>query len=207
MKIYWHGHACFLIETTKKILTDPFDPQLGYPKLKATADLVTISHQHFDHNHTEALPGKPQVIQNTGEHSFNGLKITGFPSFHDKAKGTQRGENIIFLMEAENLRICHLGDLGHIPDQALVKGIGRVDVLLIPVGGFFTIDATEAKKVVSQINPSYVIPMHYKTNYINLPIASVDEFLKFYPYVKQSQLEVYAGKMPEKMQIILLELI
>lgn len=207
MKISWLGHACFLIETTKKILTDPFDKQLGYPEPKVTADLVTISHQHFDHNAARVVSGKPQVVQSAGEHSFNDVKITGVPSFHDKAGGTQRGENIIFNIAAEGVRVCHLGDLGHTLEKNTVEQIGRVDVLLVPVGGYYTINAAEAKEVVEQLNPHYVVPMHYKTRYINLPIAPVDEFLKYYStYVKETKLEILTGKMPVKTQVVLLEL-
>ncbi len=207
MKIYWLGHACFLIETSKKILTDPFDKQLGYPEPKTAADLVTISHQHFDHNAVGGVPGKPQVVKEAGEHSFDGVKITGIRSFHDKAGGAQRGENLIFVIEAEGVRVCHLGDLGHTLDRNLVKQIGKVDVLLVPVGGFYTIGAAEAKEVADRLNPPYVVPMHYKTPYLNLPIAPLEEFLKYYPsYKKQTELEVLAGKMPEKTQVIVLEL-
>ena len=207
MKITWLGHACFLIEATKKILTDPFDQQLGYPDLKATADLVTVSHQHFDHNAVQLVSGKPQVIQSAGKHSFSGIKIKGVPSFHDKAGGTQRGENIIFIIETEDIRLCHLGDLGHALEKSTAEQIGRVDVLLIPVGGYYTINAAEAKKVTEQINPRYAVPMHYKTSYINLPIAPVEEFLKYYPaYLKETTLEILAGKMPEKTQVMLLTL-
>lgn len=206
MKISWLGHACFLIETTRKILTDPFDRQLGYPEPKRDVDLVTVSHQHFDHNATRVLPGKPQIIQSTGEHSLSGVKITGVRSFHDKNRGAQRGENIIFIIEAEGIRVCHLGDLGHTLDRGAREEIGKVNVLLVPVGGYYTINAAEAKEVVEQLNPNYVVPMHYKTKYLNLPIAPVDDFLKFYPgYVKETALEVQAGKMPEKMQVVILE--
>ncbi|MEW6274559.1 MAG: MBL fold metallo-hydrolase [Bacillota bacterium] len=207
MKISWLGHACFLIETTKKILTDPFDRQLGYPAPKASADLVTVSHQHFDHNAVQTIPGKPQIVQSAGEHSVTGVKITGIRTFHDQNRGAQRGENIIFVIEAEGIRVCHLGDLGHTLDRSTRAKIGKVDVLLVPVGGYYTINAAEAKEVVEQLNPGYAVPMHYKTKYLTLPIAPVDDFLKFYPgYKKETALEVQAGKMPEKTQVVLLEL-
>lgn len=207
MRISWLGHACFFIETAKKIITDPFDQQLGYPGPKVAADLVTVSHQHFDHNAVRAIPGKPRVIQSAGEHSVNGVKITGVRTFHDQNRGAQRGENIVFLIEAEGIRVCHLGDLGHTLDQSTRAKIGKVDVLLVPVGGYYTINAAEAKEVVEQLNPGYVVPMHYKTKYLNLPIAPVEDFLKLYPeYKKETALEVQAGKKPEKTQVVLLEL-
>jgi len=207
MKISWLGHACFLIETAQKIITDPFDQQLGYPAPKAAADLVTVSHQHFDHNAVRTVPGKPRVIQDAGEHSADGVTITGIRSFHDQNRGAQRGENIIFIIEAEGIRVCHLGDLGHPLDRDTRAKIGKVDVLLAPVGGYYTINAAEAKEVVEQLNPGYAVPMHYKTKYLNLPIAPADDFLKFYPgYKKETALEVQAGKIPEKTQVVLLEL-
>ncbi len=209
MKFRWLGHACFAIglSSGKSIITDPFDETVGYPDPKLAADIVTVSHQHFDHNAVKMVRGEPKVVQEEGSHNLDGVTITGIPSYHDTAKGRQRGNNIIFVIEAEGLRVCHLGDLGHVLEPEQVKGIGRVDVLLVPVGGYFTIGAGEAVKVVEQLQPKYVLPMHYKTDYIELPIHPVDEFLKYYPgYRAEKELVVTAGQMPETMQVVLLEL-
>jgi len=209
IKISWYGQSCFLIETPKKkILTDPFYEQMGYPMPNIAADLVTVTHQHRDHNAVNTVPGEPKVIQTTGVHTVDDINITGIKSFHDKTNGSQRGKNIIFVIQVDGFRICHLGDLGHLLDKSTLDQIGKVDVLLIPVGGYYTIDAGEAKEFVAQINPTYVVPMHYKTDYIKSPISPVDEFLKLYPnYLKQKQLEISAGKLPDKRpQVILLDL-
>lgn len=209
MKISWLGHACFMIQTNNGtlIITDPFDDSVGYPQPRVTADLVTVSHQHFDHNAVKMVSGKPKVIQTSGEHIMNGLKIMGIPCYHDNAKGSLRGKNLIFVFEENSFRVCHLGDLGHIPDQKLLGEIGHVDVLLIPVGGLYTIDASEAKELISLINPRYVAPMHYKTPYLKLPISPVDNFLKYYPeHITMDQLDVPPDKTPEKMQVVVLNL-
>ncbi|OPX86158.1 MAG: metal-dependent hydrolase [Pelotomaculum sp. PtaB.Bin104] len=209
IKIFWYGHSCFLIETPqKKIITDPFYKNFGYPVPNIAADIVTISHQHSDHNGIDTVPGKPKVVETAGEHNIDGVKITGVKSFHDMRNGSQRGENIIFVFQVEGIRICHLGDLGHLLDQPTLKQIGEVDVLLIPVGGYYTINAGEAKEVAAQLNPYLVVPMHYITGYIKLPIAPVNEFLKLYPnYSEQKQLEILAGKLPDqRQQVCLLDL-
>lgn len=209
MKITWLGHACFLIETVDgiKILTDPFDNQLRYPEPRVFPQIVTVSHQHFDHCAVNVVGGKPRVVQTEGRHLLPGVVIIGIHSFHDSSRGALRGENLIFIIEAEGLRICHLGDLGHMLEKTLAEKIGNIDVLMIPVGGFYTINASEAKKVTVQINPLYVVPMHYKTKYLDFPISPVEDFLNDYPdYVKQSELEITAGWLASKQQVVLLEL-
>ncbi|HAG11458.1 MAG TPA: MBL fold metallo-hydrolase [Desulfotomaculum sp.] len=209
MKISWLGHACFLIRSIDgtAIITDPFDDSVGYPQPRAAADLITVSHQHFDHNAVEMVSGKPRVIQTAGEHRVNGLKITGIPCYHDNAKGSLRGKNLIFVFEEDGFRVCHLGDLGHIPDQKLLGEIGNIDVLLIPVGGLYTIDASEAKEVISLITPSYVVPMHYKTPHLKLPISPVDNFLIYFPeHIVADQLDLSPGKKHEKLQVVVLNL-
>jgi len=191
----------------KMIVTDPFDDSVGYPQPRAAADLVTISHQHFDHNAVKMVPGKPKVIQTSGEHVINGLKIIGIPCYHDNSKGSLRGNNLIFIFEESGFRVCHLGDLGHIPDQKLLGEIDHVDVLLIPVGGLYTIDASEAKDVISLINPHYIVPMHYKTPYLKLPISPLENFLKYYPaHIVIDRLEIPPENPPEKMQAVVLNL-
>lgn len=209
MKIYWLGHACFLIALSdgKKVITDPFDRKLGYPEPVLDADIVTVSHQHFDHNAVEVISGKPDVVKQEGRHAFGDVTITGIPSYHDSSKGSQRGRNIIFVIEADGLKVCHLGDLGHVLEKGQEEKIGAVDVLLIPVGGFYTIGAAEAVKVVHQLNPKYVVPMHYKTGYIDFPITSADEFLKNYPGYRVEQELVVTGKdLPDFTQAVLVEL-
>ncbi|HBV95571.1 MAG: beta-lactamase [Peptococcaceae bacterium BICA1-7] len=209
MKIQWLGHSCFAITLTngKMIITDPFGSEVGYPPPKLHADIVTVSHQHFDHSAVKIIPGKPLTVETEGRHELEGLVFTGVPSFHDEAGGSKRGSNIIFIIEAEGIRVCHLGDLGHLLEPGQIEKIGSVDVLLIPVGGFYTIGPDEAVKVVEQLKPRYVLPMHYKTDYLDFPIETADPFLKNFPgYKKDAMLEVTRESLPEKTRAVLLEL-
>jgi L-ascorbate metabolism protein UlaG (beta-lactamase superfamily) len=209
MLIRWLGHACFLVVTEggKRIVTDPFDGLAGYPPPAVPADIVTVSHQHFDHNAVHVVPGNPEVVRETGEYVFDGVKITGHPSYHDRKRGSQRGANIIFVIEAEGLRVCHLGDLGHRLEDDQVKALGKVDVLMVPVGGYFTIDAADAAAVVEQLAPPYVLPMHYKTPGMDLPIEPPDRFLRNYPDCREQEaLEVKAGDLPAATQVVRLAL-
>ncbi|BAF60870.1 predicted Zn-dependent hydrolases [Pelotomaculum thermopropionicum SI] len=209
MIIQWLGHACFLIAFSdgRVLMTDPFGPEVGYPRPAYPADVVTVSHQHFDHNAVKQVPGRPRVIEGEGRHDLEGITITGVPSFHDSSKGGQRGKNTIFVIEAEGLRVCHLGDLGHVLEEEQVEQIGRVDVLMIPVGGFYTIGAGEAVRVVEQLKPKYVLPMHYKTSYIDFPISTADDFLSRFPGCRREQeLRVTADSLPASAQAVIIEL-
>lgn len=208
MKIQWLGHSCFAITLSdgRTIITDPHEG-IGYPPLNRSADIVTVSHQHFDHNAVGAVSGSPEIVQSEGAHSLGGVAITGVPSFHDGQGGSQRGENLIFIIEVEGLRVCHLGDLGHVPGSMQIGAIGRVDVLMVPVGGLYTIDAAQAAEVVRQIGPKYILPMHYKTSCLNFPISGPDEFLAGYPDHRTLRvLEISAGSLPSGPQAVLLDL-
>lgn len=178
MKIKWLGHACFLITTTGgiRIVTDPFNEEVGYPLPHVEADIITVSHQHFDHSAVSVVGGRPQVVEGPGEHRLEGVSVRGVSTFHDKEEGRKRGTNTVFVIAVDGLNVCHLGDLGHLLSPEQVSLIGPVDVLLIPVGGTYTIDAWEAAETVAALRPRVVIPMHYKTDYINFPITGVDEF-------------------------------
>lgn len=186
MKLTWYGHACFLIQHGGiSILTDPFDSSVGYKVPNVSADIVTESHQHFDHNAHRLLRGEFQLIKEPGEYSFKNLKIRGVKTFHDEAGGTRRGTNIVFVFEFPDWKIVHLGDLGHVLDQQQVQQIGQPNVLLIPVGGTFTVGPEEAKKIVEQLQPNVVVPMHYRTKYIKFDLSPVEDFLKFFTNVKR----------------------
>jgi L-ascorbate metabolism protein UlaG (beta-lactamase superfamily) len=180
--IKWLGHSCFLIslDDEVKIVTDPFDESVGYPKPDVTADVCVVSHDHFDHNCVSVVKGKPEVVKGSGEKKAKGINFKGVGAFHDEKKGSLRGQDTIFVWELGGVRFAHVGDLGTAlsPDQ--IKEMGKVDVLFVPTGGYYTIDAKTADKVVSSLNPKVVIPMHYKTAVMgpNFPIAGVDEFLK-----------------------------
>jgi L-ascorbate metabolism protein UlaG (beta-lactamase superfamily) len=182
MEITWYGHAAFLITTGHgiKIITDPYKPggSILYRSIPDEADIVTVSHDHTDHNYVEGLPGEPSVIREEGRHEVKGIVVEGFPAYHDDAHGAQRGQNTIFTILAEDIRVCHLGDLGHCLSDKEVQQIGQVDVLCIPVGGFYTIGPEEATTVVDQLRPNLIFPMHVKTAKCNLPIEPVDAFLQ-----------------------------
>ncbi|PIZ63757.1 hypothetical protein COY16_01065 [Candidatus Roizmanbacteria bacterium CG_4_10_14_0_2_um_filter_39_13] len=163
MDIKYFGHSSFYIRTkTAKIVTDPYDSVytgLKFPKTEA--DIVTISHDHNDHNSLVDIKGEPLVLTWPGEFEKNQVRITGFQSFHDKKNGEERGENVIYKFEADDFTILHCGDLGHLIQDEIVDQIGSVDVVMIPVGGLYTIDPVEAGKVLNDLEPSIVIPMHY----------------------------------------------
>lgn len=181
MKITWLGHASFLLEDSKgrKLLTDPFDSTVGYSLYKGSADVITISHQHFDHNFIQNINPGAKVIDKVGFFNECDITIQGIPSYHDKNKGAKRGENIIFIIEMEGYKFCHLGDLGHILEEKDIDLIGEVDVLFIPVGGNYTINGEEAAKVAKSIESKLIIPMHYKTPQLSFDLDGVETFLTF----------------------------
>lgn len=165
MNIKWYGQSCFLLtdENGVRILTDPCGPQTGYTVKNVYCDAVTVSHQHFDHNYLLAAAGEPDVIEAPGEYEVKGVKIKGFPVFHDKCGGAKRGSNVMFLFEMDGIRILHAGDIGHQLSRETVAEIGLVDVLLVPIGGTYTLDYLEAREFANSLRPSVVIPMHYAT--------------------------------------------
>lgn len=178
MKITWFGQACFELVTADGtvIIMDPYHPMVGYAAHPRPAGIVTISHEHGDHNFTGWLEGTPEIIRGTGSNAVKGIHVTGLPSFHDENSGAQRGLNTIFVIEADGLRLCHLGDLGHEPDSAVLTQIDSPDVLFIPVGGFYTIDAGQAASIAKQIGARLTIPMHFATGVKETPIAPVEAF-------------------------------
>ncbi|MBZ9606286.1 MBL fold metallo-hydrolase [Clostridium estertheticum] len=179
MKITWLGHSCFLLEDSKgvKLLTDPFDNTLGYDIYKGSPDIVTISHQHFDHNYIKELTGNYKIIDKIGISTLHDISIKGTPSYHDKNKGAKRGDNIIFTFRMDGYSLCHLGDLGHTLSNDDMSSLGDVDILFVPVGGNYTIDGKEASEVTKKMNPKIVIPMHYKTLRLSLPLEGVETYL------------------------------
>jgi L-ascorbate metabolism protein UlaG (beta-lactamase superfamily) len=190
MQIVWKGQACFHITAQKsnkeqvKVLLDPFEESIGFKLSPQEADVVVITHDHSDHNNVKAAKparaggGEPFVISSPGEYEAKSVFVQGIPSFHDDVQGKERGLNTIYTLRAEGITLCHLGDLGQkelTPEQ--VEKIGQVDVLFIPVGGTYTIGGKEAGKIISQIEPDIIIPMHYSVPRIKIKLAPVDEFL------------------------------
>jgi L-ascorbate metabolism protein UlaG (beta-lactamase superfamily) len=169
MDITYLGHSSFKIKTkTATVITDPFDSQMvGFKYSAAEAEIVTVSHSHHDHNAIDKVIGVKKVFEGPGEYEVMGVSIIGYSSFHDTREGAERGKNTIFVFEAEGLRLAHLGDLGHMLSDDLVNEIGSIDVLMIPVGGKFTIGPKEAAEIVGKIDPYFIIPMHYAVPELN----------------------------------------
>lgn len=179
MQIKWYGHSCFLLTDSNgvRILTDPCDEATGYSLHGIETDAVTVSHDHHDHNYTAAAAGNPQIIKSCGEFALKGVKITGIPSFHDKQGGALRGENIMYIFEMDDMRILHCGDLGQLPDEATLARLHDIDILLVPIGGIYTIDDLEARELANLIRPKVVIPMHYKTPQLKFDVMGLAPFI------------------------------
>ena len=174
------GHAEFLIETESgvRIITDPYDASRGYPLQQITADVVLVSHHHHDHDAVENVKGEPRIIETAGRFTpETDVKVTAVRGLHDDANGSKRGETLLFLIEAEGLRIVHLGDLGSALNAEQLDVLKNPDVLMIPVGGFYTIDAKQAKETAEQLGARVILPMHYKTQYNrDWPISGPEPF-------------------------------
>jgi L-ascorbate metabolism protein UlaG (beta-lactamase superfamily) len=213
MKIKWLGIACFLITSNRglKIITDPYEivnpDHIKHAPVKEYADIVTVSHEHGDHNHTADLQGNPEIIRGVGKHTAKGIDFLGIGSYHDNVSGAKRGPNTIFCFSIDDVRICHCGDLGHLPDDKTLKAISRVDVLLCPTGGLPTIDLGEAITLWDKLKPGVIIPMHFRSPKLIFPKNSVEDLLKLKPNAIQtgkSEVEFTAGKIPAG-QILILE--
>jgi len=183
MIITWQGHSCFKIQDKigpegVTVVTDPFNKETGLKVPNFEADIVTVSHDHKDHNNIDALRGKPFAISCAGEYDFKGVLIEGIDSYHDDKKGEERGSNIMYRIEIDDISVAHLGDLGDVLDNAQLEKLVGTDVLLIPVGGKYTLDAKKAVEVISQIEPRIIIPMHYKTKDVKYDLDPIDKFIK-----------------------------
>ena len=176
------GHSCFLLEesTGTRVVTDPYSSELGISLPPLTADVVTVSHAHYDHNNVSAVSGDPMVIDKPGMYEVKGVSVFGWNTFHDEVNGKARGSNVIYNIRMDGVNVCHLGDVGHGPSPLMIEAIGPVDILLVPVGGNYTIDAEVAKEYVDRLMPSVIIPMHYKTDDVDLDIEGVDAFLDYF---------------------------
>jgi len=214
MKIKFLGHATFLITTGgKKVVTDPYEPggfggAIRYGPLEQPADFVTVSHDHADHNYVKMVPGNPRVVDRAGEETHGDIRFRSLATHHDANRGAERGRNLVWVMEAEGITLCHLGDLGHTLCPEVALAIGAVNVLLVPVGGTFTIDAAGATEVVNRLRPNIAIPMHYLTPKVGFNLAPVEVFLAGKTRVRKiggSEVEVAAGSLPEPTEIVVLQ--
>lgn len=185
MKINWYGQSMFEIVAKErqnhevKIVIDPFDKSLGLRVLQPEADILLVSHSHYDHSNVEAIKGDPFLINGPGEYEIKDVYIKGISAFHDKALGKERGKVTIFTIEAEEIKLCHLSDIGQEElTERQLEEIGEVNILMIPIGGVYTINAKEASRMINQIEPQIVIPMHYQIPKLKLKLEGIDKFLK-----------------------------
>ena len=214
MHIIWHGQSFFQIQTSLNkgeqttLAIDPFDESTGLKPPSFQADVLLITHDHADHNNKKAIKGTPFLIEGPGEYEVKEIAIQGIPSFHDEEEGKKRGANTIYLIEMEEMKVCHLGDFGQkelTEDQ--LEQIGDIDVLMVPVGGEFTLDAKGAAHVISQIEPKIVIPMHYAIPKLKIKLDEVDKFLKEVgkkSVVPQPKLLIKKKDLPLETQVVVL---
>lgn len=215
MEIQFLGHSCFRIKGKQAIVvTDPFLPSATGLKLpKVSADIVTVSHQHEDHNNTTGiLPTarhqKPFVIDAPGEYEVGGVSVLGIPSWHDFKNGSQRGENTIYIIGLDDFRLVHLGDLGQALTEAQVEQLNGIDVLFVPVGGTYTLDPKQAADLVNQVEPALVIPMHYQLPGLTLKLAPVKDFLTQIGVKEAKKLDklVFSKEsLPEEKEVVVLD--
>lgn len=208
MEITWYGRACFRLKGREATaITDPCPPSTGFVAGKHDVELLTISHSHADHAYTRSISAD-LTLTRPGEYEHRNLLVTGVRSFHDGARGAERGENVIFAVEIDGVHICHLGDLGHLLTEEELAELGPIDVLLVPAGGNFTITPAEAAEVVAQISPKIVIPMHFATDGASADLLGPDRFLHEMAVtepIRQPKAVVHATSLPEETQVVLLE--
>jgi L-ascorbate metabolism protein UlaG (beta-lactamase superfamily) len=217
MIITYHGHSSFKLKGKEGVVvTDPFHPAAGFSFPNTSADVVTVSHDHQDHNQVSQVSGtarrdKPFIIESPGEYEVGGISVFGVKTYHDEEEGAQRGINTVFTVLLDEMRVCHLGDLGHELTPEQLTKIGAVDVLLCPVGGVYTIDPKTAVKVIKTLEPSIVIPMHHQTPSHDKKVfgemATVDEFLKEYgvEVTAEEKLTIDRNRLPEETEVVVLK--
>ena len=209
MEIVWLGHSCFRIRGKEAtIVTDPFDKTLGYPVRKPTASIVTVSHNHPQHSFVDGVAGDPRVVSRPGEYDIANVFINGITTFHDNEKGAVRGKNTVFFMEIDEVKVCHLGDLGHVPTTEQIEQMSGVDILMVPVGGLSTINAAAAAETIGLLEPKLVIPMHYKTEVVKMELEPLEHFVKVMglkEVVSQPKLNVTKSNLPLEIKVLVLD--
>jgi L-ascorbate metabolism protein UlaG (beta-lactamase superfamily) len=211
MEISWLGHSCFQLRGKNvTLITDPFSPQLGYTLGKVSAPIVTVSHNHAGHNYVEGVAGNPRVVRGPGEYEISDVLITGVASYHDNKRGQELGRNTIYVIHMDDIVICHLGDLGHTLQEEQLEEVADADVLLIPIGGHHTLNATQAAEIISQVEPRIIIPMHYRTSALEGKRDTLDPLDKFCremgveTITAQAKLVVTRNNMPAEAQVVIL---
>ncbi len=209
MEIIWLGHSCFRIKGKEAtIVTDPYDKTLGYPMKKPAASIVTMSHSHPQHCFLEGVTGNPRVVSRPGEYDISNVSIYGIPTFHDNEKGQKRGKNTVFFMEIDEVKVCHLGDLGHVPTSEQIEQISDVEILMVPVGGVSTLDAAAAAETIGLLEPRLVIPMHYKTDAVKMELEPLEKFVKVMglkEVVPQPKLNITKTTLPLETRVVVLD--
>ena len=193
MKLKYHGHACFSMQFDcgAKIVCDPFDPSVTFAPCTEECDAAILSHDHFDHNYTASLKGEFRTLREAGDYEIKGVCIRTIPCFHDKEGGALRGTNLISIIKGDGLKIAHLGDLGHMPDEAIMAELAGVDVMLIPIGGTYTIDTPEAEALIREAKPRIAVAMHFRTDAYEIKITTCEAFKK----------DMMAAGMPNEIEI------
>lgn len=205
MLLRWHGHSCFSVICEKRVLLiDPYDEEVGYSLPKIEPDVVVESHQHHDHNAHEQFKNDYVLVRKPIQKEIYGFRLKGYATFHDEVRGESRGPNIIFhITTPDGFTVVHCGDLGHMPEEELLEKLRGVDVLLIPIGGVYTIDSSTAMAITESIAPSYVVPMHYKTKALKFDLDGVESFISGKPYKRLEELKL-ESKKSGKTDIVLL---
>jgi L-ascorbate metabolism protein UlaG (beta-lactamase superfamily) len=206
LQIRWHGHACFEITDSNTIITDPHDGKsIGIPTPMVHGDIILISHDHYDHNSVKTVEKEQsKIITEPRKRTISEATIKGFVTYHDEERGTKRGENIMFQFIVDDICFLHAGDLGHLLDEKTVDAVGPIDILFIPIGGTYTLDAKNAWNVIEKLKPKIAIPMHYKIEGLSLPIAPVDDFLDIatYPVIKVgNEIDIEKSELPKDPEI------
>lgn len=203
------GHSCFRIKGKKTtLITDPYSPELGLTLGKQAADIITVSHQHPGHNYVDGIGGDPRVVYRPGEYEISDVIIIGLPTFHDAEKGQVRGKNVVFVVAVDDLTICHLGDLGEPLKESEIEELGKVDILMVPVGDMSTLNAAAAARLVRQIEPAIVIPMHYQLPESNRELEPAERFISEMGatgVAPQPKLTITRSNLPLSTQVTLLD--
>jgi L-ascorbate metabolism protein UlaG (beta-lactamase superfamily) len=209
MDISWLGHSCFRIRSKQTtVITDPYSPELGYALGKHSAQIVTVSHQHMGHSYVQDIGGEPRLITGPGEYEIGGVLIIGIATSHDENGGNERGKNTVYLIEMDEISLCHLGDLGHAFTSEQAEELENVDILMVPVGGMSTINGATAAGLVRQLAPRAVIPMHYQTDALNRELEPVAPFLKemgVEEVPSRSKISFTKSNLPNSTQVFLLD--
>lgn len=206
MKLQWFGHSFFMVtsENEKKVVFDPFDETVGYPIPDLAANVVCVSHSHSDHNNVRIIGGKPEIIQQAGLYVRDGYRIRGFISYHDRKLGKERGGNLVYRLEMDGMTVIHTGDLGMLPGNDEIEAWKPLDILMVPVGGIYTINGQDAQNLIELLHPKIVIPMHYRTHFIHFELYPVEDFSRHYSNVKAipgAKVDIVQEDLPKSTEI------